>query len=483
MKHYLALFVLFSIVTAITAHETPASREIQFDNLEDAASELVIAITFEDLFNKAAQYLHQREYDKAIEYYQKAITKNPMHHQPYYNIGLIYEEIGNIDKAIEYYKDAILKNLNYLKAHLALAQLLQKKELRDEALIHFKKVLELDPKNHNAALAAAHILHHQEKFKESVPYFAIAAKTNPDDIMVSFEYANALNTCNQTQEALDIYFKLLEKRPNDSGILYNTAYTLKKLNRIQEAMPYYSAALKKNPNHAEAHFSLGLAYLTMGDFDQGWPEYEWRWQRNPQLEPRNFSQQKWNPSISLQGKTILLHAEQGLGDTCQFIRYAQVIKEEYKPAKLIVAVQKPLFTMIGKCCPYIDNVVTLNAIPTQFDYHIPLMTLPLLLKSNEQTIPRKIPYIFPDVTLTEFWRRRLASDTNFKVGICWQGNNKYSTPFLRAVVAAKSMPMNKFASLAHIDGVTLYSLQKETGTDQLNVKEFNLKKEYFNKNI
>ena len=257
----------------------------------------------------------------------------------------------------------------------------------------------------------------------------------------------------------------MRERPHEGGILYNTAYTLKKCGRIKEAMPYYEAALKRNPNHAEAHFSLGLAYLITGDFKQGWAEYEWRWQRNSQLSPRDFSQPMWNGE-PLNGKTILLHAEQGLGDTFQFVRYAKLIKEQYGGIVLFAS-QRPLHTFVTRCCPYIDKVVTLDAIPKTFDVHAPLLSLPYILKSEEDTIPKEIPYIFPDQALTEFWRKRLSKDTHLKVGICWQGNSKYSTPFLRSVVAAKSIQMNKFSHLAFVPGVTFYSLQRETGTDQL----------------
>ncbi len=469
----LVMLMIMASIKIKTFDEPTNHKTLNFLDLGDDDYNLIQNDSFEALFDKANNALRTKNYDKAIAYYQAAIKKNSRAPQPYFNMAIAYQEKKEIDKAIEAFKDAILQNLNYVKAHIELAKILQSRELLDEAIVHYRKAVDIDPSLVEIALTVARLLNQKEQFSESLPYFKIAAEGKADDVMVSFEYANVLNTCNYTQQALDIYLKLLEKRPNDSGILYNTAYTLKKLNRIKEAMPYYTAALKRNPNHAEAHFSLGLAHLITGNFAQGWPEYEWRWQRNTQLEPREFSQPQWDGVSSLQGKTILLHAEQGLGDTFQFIRYAQIIKEKYHPKKLIVAVQKPLLTIITQCCPYIDSVVTLSAMPTTFDLHVPLMTLPLLLKSDEQTIPRTIPYIFPDVTLVEMWRRKLSSDTNFKIGICWQGNSNYSTAFLRTVVAAKSMQLQKFNALGGIPNVSFYSLQKQTGTDQLQVSTLN----------
>jgi tetratricopeptide (TPR) repeat protein len=327
--------------------------------------------------------------------------------------------------------------------------------------------------NTDTAITTARTFVERGEYHKAIPYFEQALQAHPDNVQFLFEYANALNTINNTQKALDIYLQLLKYRPTDSAILYNTAYTFKKLGHLDQAMPYYEKTLQQNPQHAEAHFSLGLALLMKGDFDRGWQEYEWRWKRNTQLMPRNFNKPLWDGS-SLHGKTILIHAEQGLGDTFQFIRYVKIVKEQYH-GTVLVAVQRPLFDIISRCCPYIDQVTTLDHIPSTFDVHIPLMSLPLILKTKEDTIPHDIPYIIPDQTLIASWEKKLAQDTSFKVGLCWQGNSNYSTLFLRAVVAAKSINVNMFAPLSTIPGVTFYSLQKETGMDQLATLHENFK--------
>ncbi len=466
----------FSLVTLLCiSFSVHADQLVEFDEngeldiaivAQDVKKGAVVkAPTFQDYFDRGTAALRKGDTDTAILNLEKSKKEKSFVPQTHFNLAIAYETKGNIDNAIEAYKDAILQKLDYPKAHLQLAKLLQQRGLIDQAIVHYEQAVHFDSQLVEPALTAARLLCGQEQFEKSLEHFEHFLKKRPNDFAVKFEYANALNTLHHTERALQIYYELLRERPNEGGILYNTAFTLKKLGHIKDAMPYYEAALKRNPNHAEAHFSLGLAYLIMGDFKRGWPEYEWRWQRNTQLTPRNFKQPQWD-GTSLDGKTILLHAEQGLGDTFQFIRYAKIIKEQYN-SKIIFASQRPLHTFISRCCPYIDTVTTLDAIPANFDTHAALMTLPCILKSDEQTIPRDIPYITPDPTLVEFWNRRLAKDTQFKVGICWQGNNKYSTPFLRATVAAKSIAMKKFASLASVTGVTFYSLQRETGTDQL----------------
>lgn len=420
--------------------------------------------TFEEYFHRGTDALRKGELSAAIYNLEQSKKINPHPPQTHFNLGIAYETSGTLDEAIEAYKDAILQRLDYPRAHLQLAKLLQRRGLIEQAIVHYEQAIRYDENNIDPCLTVARLLCEQERFDDSLEYFDRYIQHHQNDIAVRFEYANTLNTACQPEKALHIYLELLKQHPHDASISYNTAFTLKKLGRIQEAMPYYAFTLQQKPDHAEAHFSLGLAHLVMGDFARGWPEYEWRWQRNTQLTPRNFSKPLWDGS-SLKGKTILLHAEQGLGDTFQFIRYAKVLKEQYD-ATIIFASQRPLKTIISYCCPYIDYVTTLNAIPS-FDVHAPLLSLPFILKSDEYTIPRDIPYIIPHETLVQEWKQKLSSDTQFKVGICWQGNSNYSTPFLRSVVAAKSIALKQLAPLGPVENVTFYSLQKENGVDQL----------------
>ncbi len=462
----MASLLLSNVLYAEDTKPVDEHGQIDFNAMVEQADTLITQeLSLEQLFHMGNTALNEGKIDDAIDYFTRGTKKEQSSPQLWFNLGVAYERKGDIDNAIEAYKDAILLRLDYIKAHQQLAPLLQRKGNIEEATVHFQHAANLDHNLVDASLTAARLLCQQEHFPESLPYFDRALKVRPDDVVLKFEYANTLTTCNRNEQALALYLELLKVRPNDTVMLYNTAFTLKKLGRITDAMPYYQAALARNPNHTEAHFSLGLAYLASGDFKRGWPAYEYRWKRNAQLSPRNFSKPQWDGS-PLAGKTLLIHAEQGLGDTFQFIRYVREVKEQYN-ATIIFAAQRPLHTIISRCCPYIDRVVTLSDIPTSFDVHIPLMSLPLLFKTEEQTIPTRIPYIFPDNELVEHWKQVLAQDNNLKVGICFQGNSKYSTAALRAAVASKSLPIHKLAPLAELEGVSIYCLQKETGTDQL----------------
>ncbi|MCX5922289.1 MAG: tetratricopeptide repeat protein [Candidatus Dependentiae bacterium] len=420
--------------------------------------------SFESLFNQGTQEFQCGNHDQAIVAYKKALSYNTTCPQLYFNLGLVHLQQKCFEQAADAFKQAIDHDANYTKARYHLGTALRDQEKNQEALEQFQKTLSLDPNHYDALVGLARVLNAVSKFEESTRCFERALGLQPQNANILLEYANTLNMANQTEKALEIYYKILAILPNNSSIMYNVAYTLKKLNRIEEALPVYQRVLELDPNNSEAHFSLSLAYLITGNFEQGWPEYEWRWKRD-QGSARNLSKPLWD-GTPLHGKTILLHAEQGLGDSFQFIRYAKMVKE--RGGKIVAAVHSPLVTLF-KLCPYMDTVISLNDNLPFYDVHAPLMSLPYLLKTRAETIPHDMPYLYADPALVESWKEKLSADKKFKIGICWQGNSNYSTHFLRTAVAAKSISLPTFMPLLTMPGVSTYNLQKVTGEDQLNL--------------
>jgi tetratricopeptide (TPR) repeat protein len=420
--------------------------------------------TFDFHFNEANNRFREGKTQEAIVEYKKAIELNPQCQQAYLNLGLAYVQDQKWDEAISCFENAIRIDPQYIKAHIHLGICFQNKDKTTEAVACFRKAYALNEHSHDAMIQLARTLCLQSQFDESIQLYRKALKQQPKDTALLLELGNTLNMNNNIEEALSCYQNLLELIPDNVSVLYNIAYTLKKLGRIDEAFPVYQKVLKLDPSHGEAHFSLGLAYLAQGDFDNGWPEYEWRWQRGQQA-PRNLSKPQWDGS-DLHGKTLLLHAEQGLGDTFQFIRYARITKE--KGARVVAAVQPALIQLLS-LCSYIDKVVSLFEPLPQFDFQIPMLTVPYVLKTNINTVPAQIPYLFADEKLTEYWQDQLSRlpKNNLKVGICWQGNSGYSTHFLRTTVAAKSIKLAKLLPLLKTNNVTFINLQKTTGEDQL----------------
>ena len=426
--------------------------------------------SFDELFIYANKFFAQNNFDEAVSYYKQALAIRPTCPQVFFNMGLALNKQKKHTAAIHAFKQAILHKIDYPKAHVQLGKTLHTLKQTKEAIEHYRLALLYDPKLTTVRLLLARLYNEQHMFTQSIELLKKSLNIEPENIHLLFELANTYNTINQIQDALAIYKKLLAKQPNNVAFLYNTAYTLKKMGKIEEALPYYNKTLELKPDHSEAHFSRGLAYLTYGDFLRGWAEYEWRWQRPKHGSKRNYTQPRWDGS-PLNGKTILLHAEQGLGDTFQFIRFAQIAKN--RGGCVIAAVQSPLVDILS-LCPYLDHVISTKDTPPPFDVHAPIMSLPFILKTTIDTVPCDTPYLYADQKLVEYWQEQLAYDNNFKVGICWQGNCNYSTPFLRAVVAQKSIKLNQLTPISTIPGISIYNLQKKTGEEQLPSAHFKL---------
>jgi len=174
--------------------------------------------------------------------------------------------------------------------------------------------------------------------------------------------------------------------------------------------------IEMQPENAQAHFSLGLSYLALGDFMRGWLEYEWRWDAYGEKKKIVGNAPLWEGQ-DIRGLRILLTAEQGLGDSFQFIRYAKVLHEA--GATVVFLAQKPLKTLLQSGCDYIDQVVTPGDSLPIVDYQLPLMSLPLVLHTGLDSVPAEIPYINAQEQLVEYWKPRLSDKIN--IGICWNG--------------------------------------------------------------
>lgn len=422
----------------------------------------IFPASVEQIFEQASAAYYATDYEKAIDLYQQAlkIKSLPAIH---FNLGMAYKKLNKPEQAINSFAHAIALNPQHVQAHVHLADLYHSKKILEKAIQHYERVVTLDAQSLQAHRALGQIYFEQEKLEQSLTHILAARALNPSDVHLTFEAANTLNIANRLESALALYMELLAKVPNHYSILYNVAYTLKKMGRMDEALEFYAQTLAQKPDYIDGQFGLGLAYLSLGDFERGWQGYEWRLKKTDKSIHRAFSEPMLDVN-AVAGKTVFLHAEQGLGDTLQFIRYARQLKN--KGARVIAAVQRPLVRLLS-LAPYLDRVIALQDPLPAFDMQAPLVSLPYLFKTTIPTIPEKTTYLYADKDLLAQWHETLSKDTNFKVGICWQGNPNYSTQFLRMTVAAKSVPASFFAPIAQVAGVSVYSLQRESGTTQL----------------
>ncbi len=232
----------------------------------------------------------------------------------------------------------------------------------------------------------------------------------------------------------------------------NQAYALDAAGRSTDAMAVIEAALRDDPEFVMAHWNAASICLSLGDFARGWREYEWRWHKPEfRARARAFGQPLWLGQADLAGRTILLHAEQGFGDTMQFCRYVPLVAA--LGARVIFEVPPPLRSLLGTLAGGAALVNRGGALP-DFDMHCPLMSLPLAFGTTLDTIPAATPYLAADPGRVDAWRSRLGRASRPRIGLAWSGSSTYTGD------ATRSAPLAALAGLIR-PGFDYVSVQKD----------------------
>jgi Flp pilus assembly protein TadD len=281
---------------------------------------------------------------------------------------------------------------------------------------------------------------------EACEEFARALDADPDCLDALGNLGNALIKLNRPEEALAAYDRALKIVPNNAQLLTNRAVVLRRLDRPQEALMSAARALAEQPGFAQARFVASVARLTLGDFAAGWRGYEARWATSA-FAPhrRGFAQPSWLGSDSIAGKTVLLYAEQGFGDTIQFVRYAPLVAA--LGARVILEVQRELVRLIAGM-PGIAAAIPHGEPLPAFDLQCPLMSLPLAMRTELATIPASVPYITAPAPARRAGQRA-------RVGIAWAGDRLHKND------ANRSMRLAALRQLLDLPQLRFVSLQQE----------------------
>ena len=248
------------------------------------------------------------------------------------------------------------------------------------------------------------------------------------------------------------YDKALALKPDLAEAWLGRGNVFTDLSRYDEALVAYDKAHALKPDLAEAQCNEALIRLVMGDTECGWKKYEYRWDTKLMRGlKRNLSQPIWLGDSDLKNKTILIHAEQGLGDTLMACRYIPMLASQ--GARVIAEVQPPLMSLL-KNLEGISRLVAKGELIPPFDVHCPIMSLPLASKTTIETIPAKVPYIAASNNIIERWRLKLIG-TEIKVGIAWAGNPNHPKD------ADRSIPLKDIQAILGVKGARYFSLQKD----------------------
>jgi FkbM family methyltransferase len=394
--------------------------------------------------------------DEAAGAFREALRLRPDWAEVHNDLGQCLMALERPDEAAAHFRDAIRLNPDLAAAHANLGAVLRRQGKTNEALVSCREAVRLAPRlpdmHNNLGLALLEL----DRLTEGEAAVREALYLNPEYAPAHNNLGIALWRQGRLEEAKASYEEALRRRPDFAEAVNNLGNTLRDLGRLDEAEARFEQAIALKPDYVDAHWNRSLLWLLRGDFARGWPEYEWRW-RLRTFPAMDFPQPRWDGG-PLEGKTILLHAEQGLGDTLQFVRYAPLLKR--RGATVVLQAPPPLLRLLAGA-PGIDVLLPEKAPLPPFDVHMPLLSLPLLFGTDLNSIPADVPYLHPDPALVERWQTRLAALGGFKVGIAWQGSGKNRTDHLR------SIPLEAFEPLARVEGVRLVSLQKGAGSEQV----------------
>ena len=389
---------------------------------------------------------------QAIELLSKAVAVNPNHAIAHSNLGNLLCDLQRHEEALESFGRALTLNPDDADTHYKRSGILGTLKRYDEALESCNNALKIRSDYAEALNNRGNALGCLKRPNEALESFERALKIKPDYAEAVNNRGAVLRNLKRLNEALESYNHALTIAPDYAEAAYNRGIVLSELERPREAIEAYEHALTIKADYVGAHWNLSLCRLQLGDFSRGWEGYEWRW-KEEQLEKskRDFPQPMWLGVESLEGKTILLHGEAGLGDTLQFCRYAKQVAA--LGAKVVLEVQAPLLLLLANSEVAMQVLARGSALPT-FDYHCPLLSLPLAFKTEINSIPTGIPYIHSDAARVAAWRDRLGKNAKPRVGLAWSGNPGHKNDHNRSLALAELLPLLN-------DGAEWISLQQE----------------------
>ncbi|AXH15252.1 hypothetical protein CRU99_05865 [Malaciobacter mytili] len=407
-----------------------------------------------------------KDYKNAIKAFSDAIKLNPKDFNAYNNLGIVYEAINDYNKAIVAYKEAVRVNPNYSKAINNIGVVLYKQKKYEQAIEIFKIALKVDPEYNELYSNIGACYNKLKNYELAIQNLEKAIQLNPKNAGAYTNLGNVYNKLFDYKKAAKLHEKSIELEPKGSNAYSNLGTSYKNLGYINKAIDSYKKAIELNPNFENAHFDLATIYLSKNDFKNGWSEYEWRFKKEEMLahifnNKDIFSQPMLRKEDNIEGKTLLLHSEQGFGDSIQFIRFLPNLKEKFK-CKIAVKCRdelKELFKTIKEI-----DILTNRSEPTPaFDYHLPIMSMPYILNMQSlNDLPKQMPY------LTAFNDKSLKiekSKDKIDIGICW------SASVTGESYEGKVFDLKYFEPLINHPKINLYSLQ--VGNENEQIKKYN----------
>ncbi len=394
----------------------------------DEAAALIGAVVAADASDAMAWANHGNvlnalgRHGEALDSLNKAVALHARHAEAWNNRGIALQRLGRLEEALESYDMALSVNPALVMARNNRGVVLQKLRRPAEAL-------------------AAHDL---------------ALRHEPHSAIAHQGRGGALQAMGRYDEALAAFNAALGSNPDHAPAWTNRGLALRNLGQLDAARESFERAVALAPGLAEAQVNLGLFHLLTGDWNTGWPMLEARKRTADPLEARDYPQPLWTGAQDIKGKTLYAYIEQGLGDTIQFYRFAALVQA--RGARVVLGVHAPLIRLLQRATPHFELVS--NTATPDFDYHIPLASIPLAVGLTPDAIPATVRYLSAEPERVAAWKAKLG-DHGFRIAIAWQGNETIPG------AEGKSFPVVALAEIARLPGVRLINVQKNEGAEQL----------------
>ena len=430
------------------------------------------------------------QYDHALEWTARAIAQEP---KPDYIASLATTLLkqGRPEDALKALDKAVQLKPDDADLWRQMGDVLLALQRYDHALLSFQHVLKLDPRHQDAAYKSGVLLNDVCRFEEAVACLDVCDDVLPDDAATLQARARALLGLKKYEPSLADSLRANTLAPGDADTLNNIGTSLQSLGRAEEALVWFDSALERlpdsieilnnkasvlgqlqrfdeafalldhiracHPANAMTDWHLALLKMLLGDFEAGWAGREARWTIPDPAPYPKFSQPMWLGQQSIQGKTILIHVDEGLGDTIQFVRYAPMLAA--RGARVILAVERPLAPLLAEL-PGVSKCLAVSDEPLPaFDMHCPIGTLPMMFGTRLDSIPAETSYLpSPDEARIRAWEMRLGPHDRLRVGLVWSGNPHHRNDHNRSTsLRVLSRPLDVDA--------TFVSLQKDPRPD------------------
>jgi hypothetical protein len=341
------------------------------------------------------------------------------------------------------------------------ADALQQAGLLEHAITTYQRILAKAPRNPAAWNNLGVSLQSSNRINEAVGAFDRAVALAPDTPAILNNLASALLEHGDPERAGRWLRKGTALDPLLPELHNNLGNVAREQGDVRGAVECYRRAIALRPDFADAHWNLAQGLLTLGMFLEGWREYEWRWKRSGSTEPfRDFPFPVWD-GRDMGGRTLLIHAEQGMEDTIQFVRYCSVLQS--LGVTLVLESHRELVRLF-RPLPGIGMVIPQGEVLPECDAHLPMMSLPRVMQTTLETLPGNVPYLVPPANLVEEWAKRIGTTgTGVRVGIVWSDVPEVKNR------PNRSCPLSVFMSLQTVPGVTLFSLQSGDAAVELQV--------------